>query len=243
MKKTKMDFDFWVITFLIILLVTFVFSYDKYLEKILFPSGVGNRGNYNLIVLTMQFLKIAVLSSLLSVIVGFLLGVFCLTPIGKDFREIIEKLATFFQIIPTIALLLFVVTVFGLGLKSALIVLVIQSVLPILFNTITGIENIPKNYLDVADGLGMTNWQKMLKVKLPLAFPIIITGIRIGVLICISISTLAFSTGSGGLGLLIQTGISTYNMSYVFSGTVPIVLIAIITDKILKRLQLKLTYN
>lgn len=246
MKKLKLDKDFFVTIVLAALLAVFVFFYNSHFEagfNEFFGYGSKNIGKYDLILLTGQFLNIALLSAVVSISLGFGLGIFCISSRGRDFRVLVEMLATFFQIVPTIALLLFAVTIFGLGLQSALIVLVIQSILPILFNTISGLENISPQYLQIADGLGMTNSQKMLKVKIPLAAPIILTGVRLSVLICISIATLAFSTGSGGLGLLIQTGISTYNMLFVFEGTVPIVLIAIIVDRLLRRLQLKVTYT
>lgn len=244
MKKIKIDMDLVITMLLSIFLLIFIFSYNSFESEIteFFGYGSNNIGKYDLILLTRQFVYVALLSAICSIFLGFLLGIFCISPWGKDFRIIIEKSATLFQVIPTIALLLLTVTVFGLGIKSAVMVLVVQSILPVLFNTISGLENIPHSYLEIADGLGMTTFQKALKVKLPLAFPIIITGIRISTLICISIATLAFSTGAGGLGLLIQTGISTYNMLFVFEGTVPIVLMAIIVDRILRRLQLKFTY-
>lgn len=83
----------------------------------------------------------------------------------------------------------------------------------------------------------MTDVQILTKVKIPMALPVILSGVRASVIICISAATLAFNTGAGGLGLLIQTGIATYNTVFVFEGTVPICLLAVIADKILRKIE------
>ena len=88
----------------------------------------------------------------------------------------------------------------------------------------------------------MTSGQILFKVRLPLALPVILSGIRTALIICIGAATLAFSTGAGGLGLLIQTGCSNYNTVYIMEGTVPICLIAILMDQILRKIE-KITYR
>ena len=177
------------------------------------------------------------MSGLFSIIAGGLSGVFCFTSFGKDFRTIVEKLSMIIRTIPTMALLLFFITISGTGIKSAIFVLVIQSILPITFAVISGLDNIPKTYIEAARGLGMTNLQLLFKVMLPMALPVIISGIRIAIIICIGAATLAFNTGAGGLGLLIQTGLSTYNTIFIIEGTIPICLIAIISDKLLLKIE------
>ena len=83
----------------------------------------------------------------------------------------------------------------------------------------------------------MTKRQILWKIQLPLALPVILSGMRTSLIICVSAATLAFSTGAGGLGLLIQTGCSTYNTVYIMEGTIPICLIAILMDQIIRKIE------
>lgn len=235
----KPDWEWMEIVILIGLLMLMVFTYSNIEPWVysVWPEEIGMVASYNLPKLTFEFINVCILSGLLSIIAGVLSGLFCFTSFGKDFRIIVEKLSMIIRTIPTMALLLFFITVSGTGIKSAIFVLVIQSILPITFAVISGLDNIPKTYIEAARGLGMTHLQLLFKVMLPMALPVIISGVRIAVIICIGAATLAFNTGAGGLGLLIQTGLSTYNTIFIIEGTIPICLIAIISDKLLLKIE------
>ncbi len=238
-NSLKPDLEWTEILILISLLLLMVFTYS-YIEPWVYsvwPEEIGMVASYSLPKLTFEFINVCILSGLFSIIAGVLSGVFCFTSFGKDFRTIVEKLSMIIRTIPTMALLLFFITISGTGIKSAIFVLVIQSILPITFAVISGLDNIPKTYIEAARGLGMTNLQLLFKVMLPMALPVIISGIRIAIIICIGAATLAFNTGAGGLGLLIQTGLSTYNTIFIIEGTIPICLIAIISDKLLLKIE------
>lgn len=238
-NSLKPDLEWTEILILISLLCLMVFTYS-YIEPWVYsvwPEEIGMVASYSLPKLTFEFINVCILSGLFSIIAGVLSGLFCFTSFGKDFRIIVEKLSMIIRTIPTMALLLFFITVSGTGIKSAIFVLVIQSILPITFAVISGLDNIPKTYIEAARGLGMTNLQLLFKVMLPMALPVIISGIRIAIIICIGAATLAFNTGAGGLGLLIQTGLSTYNTIFIIEGTIPICLIAIISDKLLLKVE------
>ena len=238
-NSLKPDLEWTEILILISLLCLMVFTYS-YIEPWVYsvwPEEIGMVASYSLPKLTFEFINVCILSGLFSIIAGVLSGLFCFTSFGKDFRTIVEKLSMIIRTIPTMALLLFFITVSGTGIKSAIFVLVIQSILPITFAVISGLDNIPKTYIEAARGLGMTNLQLLFKVMLPMALPVIISGIRIAIIICIGAATLAFNTGAGGLGLLIQTGLSTYNTIFIIEGTIPICLIAIISDKLLLKVE------
>ena len=112
-----------------------------------------------------------------------------------------------------------------------------MALLPIVFATMAGLRNVPGTYLEVGKGLGMTKRQILWKVQIPVAIPVILSGMRTALIICIGAATLAFSTGAGGLGLLIQTGCSTYNTVYILEGTVPICIIAILMDQVLRKVE------
>ena len=238
-NSLKPDLEWIEILILISLLFLMVFAYS-YIEPWVYsvwPEEIGMVASYSLPKLTFEFINVCILSGLLSIIAGVLSGLFCFTSFGKDFRIIVEKLSMIIRTITTMALLLFFITVSGTGIKSAIFVLVIQSILPITFAVISGLDNIPKTYIEAARGLGMTHLQLLFKVMLPMALPVVISGIRIAIIICIGAATLAFNTGAGGLGLLIQTGLSTYNTIFIIEGTIPICLIAIISDKLLLKIE------
>lgn len=238
-NSLKPDLEWIEIVILTGLLMLLVFTYSHIEPWVysVWPEEIGMVASYSLPKLTFEFINVCILSGLFSIIAGVLSGLFCFTSFGKDFRIIVEKLSIIIRTIPTMALLLFFITISGTGVKSAIFVLVIQSILPITFAVISGLDNIPKSYIEAARGLGMTHLQLLFKVMLPMALPVIISGIRIAIIICIGAATLAFNTGAGGLGLLIQTGLSTYNTIFIIEGTIPICLIAIISDKLLLKIE------
>lgn len=237
--KKFFNLHVFVILVLIAATIAFVFGFNSIEDWVysVWPYQIGMKTSYDLPAITLQFLQIAATASILSIVFGILIGVLIMTKIGYQYKLIIEKLAMIAQSIPAMAILMFGVAAFGIGLKAAVFALLMQSLLPTVFSTISGLENVPKSYLDVGKGLGMTPLQILFKVQMPLALPVILSGVRTAVIICISSATLAFSTGAGGLGLLIQNGASTYNSVYIFEGTVPIALIAITADQILREFE------
>lgn len=240
-KKNKIDGYTIIIIILLCALFLFVFGF-QYIESWVYsvwPYQIGNVAKYSLPKLTLEFIKISLIACSLSIFIGFSLGIFCFSTLGKSFELVIEKSAMIMQSIPTMTVLMFGLTAFGIGIKAAVFALIMQSILPIVFSTIAGLKSVPKSYIEVGQGLGMTNKQILLKVQIPLAIPVILSGMRIASIICISAATLAFSTGAGGLGLLIQTGCSTYNTVYIMEATIPICIIAILMDQILRKFENK----
>lgn len=243
MSTKKNKIDGYTITIIILLCALFIFVFGfQYIEPWVYsvwPYQIGNAAKYSLPKLTLEFIKIALIACSLSIFIGFSLGIFCFSTLGKSFELVIEKSAMIMQSIPTMAVLMFGLIAFGIGIKAAVFALIMQSILPIVFSTIAGLKSVPKSYIEVGQGLGMTKKQILLKVQIPLAIPVILSGMRIASIICISAATLAFSTGAGGLGLLIQTGCSTYNTVYIMEATIPICIIAILMDQILRKFENK----
>lgn len=131
------------------------------------------------------------------------------------------------QTIPSLVLFGLAMPVFGIGVKTGLIVLIVYSVFPILRNTYTGIREIDYKYLEAAKGMGMSNLQMLFRVQLPVALPVILTGIRISTVYIISWATLAALIGGGGLGDLIFTGLQTYNHNMILLGALPACILAL----------------
>lgn len=151
----------------------------------------------------------------------------------KKFSVPIFALINTFQTIPSIALLGFLVPLVGIGIKPAMTALFLYSLLPLVQNTYTGIKNINPIYIDISKGLGLTNWQILKHVEIPLAMPIILAGIRTSTVIVIGTATLAALVGGGGLGDPIFRGTSTLHPHLILLGAIPSALLAILADKIL----------
>ncbi len=142
-----------------------------------------------------------------------------------------------FQTIPSLALLGFLIFVFGIGNDNAICALFLYAMLPVIQNTYTGIRSVPKSYVQAARGMGMTDFQILVKVQLPLARPVLVAGIRVAMVWTIGTATLASAIGGGGLGRLIFSGLSSIRNEIILAGAIPATLLALFADWILKRAQ------
>jgi osmoprotectant transport system permease protein len=145
------------------------------------------------------------------------------------------------QTIPGLVMLGFALLLFGTGTLPALVVLTIYSVLPILRNTYTGIIEVDASLLEAGLGIGMTRGQMLFQIQLPLATPSIVSGIRISTVYIVSWATLAGLIGAGGLGDLIWTGLSTYNVNYILAGAIPSAILAFLFSGLIGLLQWLIT--
>lgn len=141
------------------------------------------------------------------------------------------------QTIPSIALLGFLIPFVGIGAKPAIITLFLYALLPIVRNTYTGIRNVDAAVIDAAKGMGMTSTQRLFKVELPLAFPVILAGIRTATVINVGVATLAAYIAAGGLGEFIFAGIALNNTHMILAGAIPAALLAIFLDWVISLLQ------
>jgi len=143
--------------------------------------------------------------------------------------------------IPSIALLGFFITITGVGNTTALIALTIYALLPIIRSTYTGIVNINPLIIEASEGMGSTKLQQLFKVKLPLALPVLMSGIRNMVTMTIALAGIASFVGAGGLGVAIYRGITTNNSAMTFLGSLLIAILALIFDFILGIIEKRLT--
>jgi osmoprotectant transport system permease protein len=137
------------------------------------------------------------------------------------------------QTIPSIALLAFMLPLFGIGARPAIAALFLYGLLPILRNTVTGIRGVDRRIIEVGLGLGMTRAQLLRQVELPLAVGVILAGVRTSTVINIGTATLAAFIGAGGLGEPIVTGLTTTDVNLILSGALPAALLAIVVDAVL----------
>lgn len=188
--------------------------------------------------LTLEHLEIIAIAVIISVLIGVPLGIL-LTRV-KFLQGPIFNIAGVLYTIPALALFAMMIPFFGLGLKPTVIALILYSQLAILRNTVTGIENIDKSVIEAAIGMGMTQWELLFKVQLPLGLPVIMAGIRMITVMAIGIATIASYIGAGGLGDLIFLGMFTVDADIILAGAIPIILMALIVDKLLVIIQERL---
>jgi osmoprotectant transport system permease protein len=141
------------------------------------------------------------------------------------------------QTIPSIALLALMIPLLGIGIVPAVVALFLYALLPILRNTLVGLTTVDPQLRKVAYGLGMSNWQRLRYVELPLAVPGILTGIRTAAVINVGTATLAAFIGGGGLGEFIVTGLALNNINLILQGAIPAAILAIVIELIFELIE------
>lgn len=193
---------------------------------------------------TLEHIQLVGLAIIISIVIGVPLGIYLTT--NKELAETVLQISSIIMTIPSIALFGMMIPILsvigqGIGFLPALIALVLYSQLPIIRNTYTAISNVDPNIRDAANGIGMTTFQRLIHVEIPNGMPLIMAGIRTATVLNIGIGAIAAFIGSGGLGVLINQGISRSNSTMVLTGAVVVSLLAIIADQLLKMLQTKLS--
>jgi len=180
-------------------------------------------------------------------IVALMLGTIIAVPVGilitksPKLSQVVISFCSVLQTIPSLALLAIMVPLFGVGKLPAIIALVIYSLLPILRNTYLGMNSVDKNIIDASKGMGMTWMQIVVHVKVPLALPVIMSGIRLSAVYMVAWATLASYIGAGGLGDFIFMGLNNFNFYAIIAGTVPVTIMALLFDGLLSIVERKLT--
>jgi osmoprotectant transport system permease protein len=137
------------------------------------------------------------------------------------------------QTIPSLGLFGFLIPVpwiGGVGASTAIVALALYALLPVLRNTVTGIAEVDPAVVESARGMGMTPWQVLWQVQLPLAAPVMLAGVRVATAMCIGITTIAAAIGAGGLGVFIFRGLAMVNNQVILAGAIPAALLAIVAD-------------
>jgi osmoprotectant transport system permease protein len=148
----------------------------------------------------------------------------------KALRQPVLAIANVLQTIPSLALFGLLIPLVGIGVLPAIIALTLYSFLPIIRNTYTGIVGIDPSVREAGRGMGMTDWQLLTQVELPLAMGVILAGVRVSTVIAVGIATIAAAIGAGGLGVFIFRGIAVVNNQLILAGAVPAAAIALIAD-------------
>ncbi|PXW34368.1 osmoprotectant transport system permease protein [Klebsiella oxytoca] len=189
------------------------------------------------IVLTLAHFWLVALSSLAAAVIGVGAGIAVTRPAGQEFRPLVETIAAMGQTFPPVAVLAIAVPVMGFGWQPALIALALYGILPVLQGTLAGLGAVPSGVLTIAKGMGMSGWQRLINVELPLAAPVMLAGIRTSTIVNIGTATIASTVGANTLGTPIVIGLSGFNTAYVIQGALLVALAAIIVDRGFERLN------
>lgn len=155
---------------------------------------------------------------------------------GRRFLRVIDVIQT----IPSLALFGFLIPLpflGGIGMRTAIVALVLYSLLPIVRNTVTGIRGIDPLVREAAIAMGMTDRQRLTGVELPLAMPSILGGVRVATVIAIGVATIGAAVGGGGLGTLIFRGVAMVDTKRILAGALPAAALALIADLLFSALE------
>ena len=191
-----------------------------------------------LLTLTREHIVLVLLSTGFAVLVGVPLGIL-LTRI-KSLQTPVLGFANIMQTVPSLALfglLIPIPFIGGIGARTAVIALALYALLPVIRNTVTGILGIDPKITEAATAMGMTDGQRLRMVELPLAMPVILTGIRVAVVISVGVATVAAAVGAGGLGTYIFRGLRQNDNNLLLAGAIASALLALLCDFALGQLE------
>jgi osmoprotectant transport system permease protein len=206
-------------------------SFQTALLSLLFPNEqqlVHSR--LGLLQMTVSHMILTISASLIAGIVGVIVGFAVTHGKGRYYREIIRTVNGFVQTMPPAAVVILAFPVLGFGWPPSLLALSLYSVFPVVANTVIGFQSVSADVLDASAGMGMSSYQRFYLVELPLAFPVINTGLRHSFILNIGTATIAAVIGGGGLGTIIISGLTLQNPALVLSGTIVITGLALIAD-------------
>ena len=190
---------------------------------------------------TGEHVVIVLVSVVVAIVAGIPLGVWCTRKAAAS--QVVLRAVDVVQTIPSLALfglLIPIPLIGGIGARTAIVALILYSLLPIVRSTFTGIRGVDPAVRDAGVALGLTPRQLLFDVELPLAMPTIVSGIRIAVVAGIGIATIAAAIGGGGLGTFIFRGVAMVDTNLILAGAIPAALLALVADLILTVVERRL---
>ena len=181
--------------------------------------------------LLFEHISLTTIAVVLAILVGVPLGLF-ISNFSK-INKFVLGIANILQAIPSMALLGFMIPFLGIGKLPSIVVVFLYSLLPIIKNTYTGITNISPQIIEAAHGIGLTKFQVLYKIEIPLALPVIMAGVRIASVTAVGLMTVAAFIGAGGLGYLVFLGIRTVDNTQILAGAIPACILALLVDFVL----------
>ena len=190
---------------------------------------------------TGEHVVIVAIAVAIAILIGVPLGIWCArrARAGRVALRIVDAIQT----IPSLALFGFLIPVpliGGIGMRTAIVALILYSLLPIVRNTLTGIRGVDPIIIDAGVAMGLTDRQLLRQVELPLAMPTIVAGVRIATVIAIGVATIAAAIGGGGLGTLIFRGVSMVDSRMILAGALPAAALALVAEVVLSFVEKRL---
>ncbi|KPL86051.1 ABC transporter permease [Herpetosiphon geysericola] len=186
-----------------------------------------------------QHVTISLLGLLIASLIALPLGLLVVRV--RWLAGIVMALLSILYTVPSLAMLIMLIAVFGLSKTTVVVTLVIYAQVILVRNIVVGMQSIDRAVLEAARGLGMNAWQIWWRVELPLALPIMLAGLRIAAIMCIAISSIAAMIGVGGLGQLLFQGITFDRADMIWAGTISIAALALVCYGLLALLEQRLT--
>lgn len=185
----------------------------------------------------LRHLLISGLAILFGCLIAIPLGIYISKTSHQWIESIVFTITNIFQTIPSLAMLAIFIPLIGIGIKPAVIALFVYSLMPILRNTYAAFESIDSGIIESAKGMGFSSLQRLIKIELPLAFPYIMSGVRLTMVYIINWATLAALIGAGGLGQLIIGGMGINNKPLILAAAITAMVLALVVDFLFGRIE------
>jgi osmoprotectant transport system permease protein len=225
-RRTPMDV--WFEPLLIVVLGVGYFSW--YATTTLTPTEEASLGWANLQNTIFDHIKLTLTATVIVIVIAIPLGILLTRDTAKSFKPFVINFANVGQAAPAVGLIVLLTMWLGTGFRTAVVGLVVYAILPILQNTITGIDQVDKRTIEAARGIGFSGVRTLAQVELPLAVPVILNGVRTALVILVGTATLSTFIGATSLGTLITTGVTLFLPKLLISGAILVALLALIID-------------
>jgi osmoprotectant transport system permease protein len=183
-----------------------------------------------LLTLLRQHMTVSLAATILTCVVAIPLGIALTRGRFRRYSKPIITIAGFGQAAPAIGLIALGAVLFGIGGVGAVVALTVYGALPIVANTVTGLDGVDPRLVEASRGMGMSAWSTLVRIELPLALPVIVAGVRTALVLIVGTVALASFTGAGGLGQLITTGIKLQQTVTLVAGAVLVAALALFID-------------
>jgi osmoprotectant transport system permease protein len=206
---------------LLVVLIAFLVSpgwFDPLLKPLVQDNAPAIYNQGSLLTLTLLHLRTVAIATTGAIIVAVTLAILVTRSFGAEFLPLSRSLVNVGQTFPPVAVLALAVPILGFGEKPTLVALFLYGLLPIFENTLTGLTTLPPSVMEAARGSGMTDRQRLFKVELPLAMPVILAGIRLSVVISLATATIGSTVAAKTLGEVIIAGLQSNNIAFVLQG-------------------------
>lgn len=200
--------------------------------------AIYNQGS--LLTLTLLHLRIVAIATTAAILVAVTLAILVTRPFGAEFLPLSRSLVNVGQTFPPVAVLALSVPALGFGEKPTLVALFLYGLLPIFENTLTALTTLPPAVMEAARGAGMTDRQRLFRVELPLAAPVILAGIRLSITVSLATATIGSTVAARTLGEVIIAGLQSNNLAFILQGGLIVGALAVLIYDGLSALEARL---